>query len=339
MSADTKTAAMVSISEAQALIDLIKSSVGPAETLTVREAWKLYEAANTERVRSIGDDVARARRALDFFGDRRAATLTLEDVDAYRQWLREAVSAIKKRPLSVASRNRHVEILSRVINFAVSRKLLRSNPLAAIEYEPEDNIRRVVIDPPLLDRILAVLDPFMRAFVLVAIDSGMRRKELTSLRWDHIDEPRGLVEIEAVDTKTRQARTTLLSGRAKQALAEIPRQPGFVFGNPRTGKPYDHFYIYARFKDALSEAGINAPDGRRIWIHDLRRAFVVNARRNGIPETVVMQLTGHRTQLVFERYNIKGLEDVIQARKTLETAHRRIARQRAQRVGLPKGEK
>ena len=327
----------VSTSEVKELIGLLRSTVGGDSSLTLGEAWKMYESANGGRVRSIGDCAARARRMTEFFGSRAASTLTLEDVDTYRQWLRELVSERKQQPISVASRNRHVEIVVRVLNFAVSRKLLRRNPLAGIEYEPEDNVRRVVIDPPLLDRILAALDPFMRAFVLVAIDSGMRAREVLTLRWDHVDEERGLIEIEASETKTGHARTTVISGRARRALGALPRQPVFVFGSARSGEPYDQTYLYYRFQNSLTEAGIKAPDGRKIWLHDLRRAFVVNARRSGVPETVVRQLTGLRTSMVFERYNIKGLEDVLAARKTLENAHRRLARRRGQRFGYPNG--
>jgi len=262
-----------------------------------------------------------------YFGPRVATSIGPQDLVEYRTkrrgdrnlWVADA-GGIKP-----ATRNREVSLLRTILAWGVTHGLTQYDPVAGYEdKEPENNVRENVLSEEDLSRVLAFLDvpgrEMLRAYLLVCADSGLRRSEAISLRWDHISYERREIYVSRRTAKLNLARTTILSDRTARALQEIERESPWVFFNRHTGRPYRPDNFLKQWHDCQRYLGIIGPDGL-FSLHDLRRSFVTIARRRGIPETVIMSLSGHRSHDVFRRYAIVGDEDRAAFRERWERGH------------------
>ena len=123
----------------------------------------------------------------------------------------------------------------------------------------------------------------------------MCKEEVLALSWEQVDLDAGTITLAPEDAKTDEPPVLVLTARAKEAVAALhaPKANGYVFGNPRTKTRWVD--VKKRFLGAVKAAELHG-----LWFHDLRRSFITRARRVGVPESVVMRMSGHRTRAVFE---------------------------------------
>ena len=71
------------------------------------------------------------------------------------------------------------------------------------------------------------------------------------------------------------------------------------------------------FEDVGMEYGRSSQDG--IVFHDLRHTFNTYMRKAGVSESVIMRMTGHSSQEMFDRYNRVDEEDMREAFAQMRT--------------------
>lgn len=291
---------------------------GESDVKTVADAWKVYKVRAERDNRSWDTDRGRANHLVEHLGSTVVENLSEHNIDEYRN-KRLTETTVRGAPPSPATLDREVELLKRMLNYAVRSRMIRSNPVAHVRLLREPNTRDMVLSQEDFERLLDAADAAIRPILVMAYETGMRKDEILSLRWDHVEiqwvdkEPvSGVIRLRPQDTKEQKARMVFLTDRILAEFKDLAVSiSGYVWVNPATNTRW--MDIRKAWKRALKGAGLTG-----VRFHDLRRSFVSNARRRGIPESVVMAMSGHRTRAVFDRYNIVDDRDRQEAVEKLQ---------------------
>jgi integrase len=280
----------------------------------VEDLWKLYAPVSQRENDSFATEKGRAAHLLKRLGEREAQELTLADIEGYRA-AREQETTQRGGPPAPATLDREVELLSRLLNYAVRCKKLQENPLGKTPLLRRPNVRHSIIEEEDFQKLLQGATRPLQGPMLTAFDTGMRKGEIFTLRWTQVNLEERCIHLEAEDTKTKKARVVYLTTRVLQVLSQLAQgeKGEFVFTNPKTGTAYQD--LRKPFSQACKTAGLEG-----LWFHDLRRSFITRARRAGVPESVIMRMSGHKTRSVFERYNVIETRDMQDAVERMEAA-------------------
>jgi integrase len=214
----------------------------------------------------------------------------------------------KRSPATV---NRYVAALSAVMTYGIkehSPPLLASNPVAKITRKKEPAGRtRFLSDQEraaLVDACGKSEWPALHALVLLAITSGARRSEMTTLRWSDVDLVAGRALVRK--TKNGEQRTLILAGEALKALKALAaardekpedERSEHVFTSP-SGQPGAVEFFDGYWHAALDAAGI-----KEFRFHDLRHtcASYLAAQKCSLLE--IADVLGHKTLAMVKRYS------------------------------------
>jgi integrase len=183
----------------------------------------------------------------------------------------------------------------------------------------EPPARRGFFEQAEYERLLAKLPSYLRAPITFAFWTGWRiRSEIFSLTWNQVDLEEGAVRLWAGSTKNSEGRVIGLPEELRALLKRlwsehVAQWPGCLLVFHREGLPIRAFRD--AWRGACKEAGL---EGR--IPHDFRRTAARNMVRAGITERVVMQLLGHKTRSMLDRYNIVNEADLREAAKRLDAA-------------------
>lgn len=215
------------------------------------------------------------------------AALTGARIATYRDERLEQVG-----PSSV---QKEIAILSHLYTIASKEwGLPLDNPARNVRLPQQNEGRDRRLWPGEEERLLeaAADNPTMKAWIIVALETAMRRGEMARARRDWI---RGRV-IRIPDTKASKrnqvvARNVPLSTRAREAIATLPANiTGSLFGIKPDKATRD-------FEAIRKKAG-----SEDIHLHDLRHEATSRLFEAGLDISEVASITGHQTWAMLKRY-------------------------------------
>jgi integrase len=217
--------------------------------------------------------------------------------------------------------NRELSLLRRAFNLA---RLSTPPRVASVPYIPmmeERNVRKGFFEDDQYHALLAELPEHLKPLLAFAYYTGCRRGEILGLQWVQVDLQQSVVRLEAGTTKNDEARILPLVPELQEILAErkqirdleYPRCPWVFFNEGERIRSFK-----TAWAGACTRAGlVNEAGEPEKLFHDLRRTGVRNLVRAGVPETVAMRISGHKTRSVFDRYNITSEADLRDAAEKL----------------------
>ncbi len=253
--------------------------------------------------KSVEDAEKRLKNLKPLFKGVRVTTITSTKIDKF-------IDQRMEEGATNATINRELAALRRMLNLGARQTPPKVDRVPFIAMLKENNVRKGFFEHGDFLALRDALPSYLKGLVTFGYKTGWRVSEITGLTWDRVDLENGIVRLEVGETKNDEARTIYLDEEVRGVLQDQwetrkrnRKLTPYVFPSPKTGNKIDNFD--KAWHKACQDAGI----GKRLF-HDFRHTAVRNMVRSGIPETVAMKISGHKTRAVFERYNIVNDADL-----------------------------
>lgn len=222
-----------------------------------------------------------------------------------------------------ATINRDLAVLRHMLRLAVRKwRWLDREPY--IEMLPENPPRDIELTEAEEARLVPECSPALADLLAGALATGMRQGELIKLTWAQVD--LGARVIDFPPTKRGRKRLMPINEvlyyvlSRRKAAAQGLTGPGHsdrVFCRVN-GVPWSKGAVEDHFGKALAAAEIR----KALVFHDLRHTFASRLKRNGVGETEIQRLLGHKTLAMTDRYINVEVEQMRAAVASLASTNR-----------------
>jgi len=258
---------------------------------TFKELAEKYIPWMEGRHRSADSKKYRINIILSHFGNLPLRSFNTLSVEQYQ------TNLINKN-LKPATVNKHISILKAMIKKAVDWNMVEEETLKRVrrvKLLTENNKRLRYLSKEECQSLINACDQHLRPAVITALNTGARKEEILSLKWDNVDLKHGFILLDR--TKNGDRREIPINDTLRVTFKSLTRRLDipYVFYDSLTGKRYKD--IKRSFKSACKRAGVT--DFR---FHDFRHTFASHLVMAGVDLTTVKELLGHKDFKMTLRY-------------------------------------
>jgi integrase len=163
---------------------------------------------------------------------------------------------------------------------------------------------------------------WLAEMVRFSFNTGWRRGELLAMEWSWLHDQE--ITLPEEYSKNGERRVIPIAGELTavierlRAARTITKPDGSTFLADRVfhadGKPITRKRFVRGWNATRKAAGLlQRANGEPVLFHDFRRSAARRMTRAGVPQVVVMAVTGHKTDSMFRRYSIVATGDMADA--------------------------
>jgi integrase len=285
---------------------------------TVRDAWLAYP-----RERGPLKSASGLQHVNAFFKQWNIQDVNEHSIDRFIKHRRDSGAADP-------TIRRNLKNLQAILNYAATEPRFSLPAVPSFKRRmPNDSApRQGFTNARTFGKLCAKLPPACRALAIFQFRTGCRTGAALAIVWDNVSADCDEIELPGEITKSGEPLTLPLVGDGlKDVAAYLKKQtratgkPIFAVGRDgsKTGGKEAYRYHWNRI---CGELGLGTFDKKTrryegLRPHDMRRSAVKNMIRSGVSRNVAMNISGHRTESIFNRYHIIETEDIRNAlRKT-----------------------
>ena len=184
-----------------------------------------------------------------------------------------------------------MQVLKRVLAFAVERELADVNPAEGIKGLYTSDRADEIVEPGELIAILEHCTPALAAAIRLAAATGLRRGDLVRVRWGDVSE----FSIELATRKGRRSRRRVivpLLADARAAVVQLRRvrdtakRPSVFLLTTATGRPWSEHWLTESWIEAARSAGVDK------HLHDLRGTAATAFILGGLTDEQTAEILG-----------------------------------------------